>query len=150
MVICHNITVHDFRHSALEDLIDDVFIRDERMQRESAMYKILTDCFKDPFEDIESEYAEIDVEQIKQLSNDIDIDMEEEALEHKNNKDSVQEEKSYIPGIRKLPFNFPKRSCLSKSQQAMCLRVLLKLSTKDNILTDVQRAEMEAYMVNRY
>ncbi|XP_012231570.1 uncharacterized protein [Linepithema humile] len=132
-------------HPTLEDLIDDVFIRDERMQDESAMYKILTDCFKDPFEDIESEYAEVDVEQIKQLSDDIDIsvDMEEEKFK---NKDSVQEEKSYVPGIRKLPFNFPRRSCLSKPQQAMCLRVLLKLSTKEYMLTDVQRAEMEAYM----
>lgn len=130
--------------------MDNVFITDERMQRESLMYKVINDCVDDPLEDIESEYAEVNVDLIKQFCNDIDMDAIDERGETIKKKDFTQEEQNYIPGIRKLPFNFPKRSCLSKQEQAMCLRVLLKLSGKEPTLTDVQRSEMEAYMVSRH
>ncbi|KAL6264947.1 hypothetical protein P5V15_005043 [Pogonomyrmex californicus] len=132
----------------MEDLIDNVFINDERMENESAMYKILNDNFKDPFEGIECEYTEVNVELIKQYlcedNEDISTDIEEENCEPKNN---VQKHKSYVPGIRILPFYFPRRSWLDSDQQAMCLRVLLRLSSNTNKKLDKkEKMEFEHYM----
>lgn len=36
----------------VEDIIDDKFVSEERLQKESAMYKIMNGMFQDPFQDI--------------------------------------------------------------------------------------------------
>ncbi|XP_024869019.1 uncharacterized protein LOC112452837 [Temnothorax curvispinosus] len=140
-------------YPALEDMIDNVFIRDERMERESAMYRIMNDCFTDPFDDIKSDYADVDVELIKKylredgevLSSDTE-DKDEQEVEHGSNT-RVQKHKFYVPGIRKLPFYFPKRSRLNKEQQTMCLRVLLRLSSNERKgMNDEERKELQEYM----
>lgn len=163
-IIKYNLTViiQYCRNPALEDIIDDVFIRDERLERESAMYRIMRDDFTDPFEDIEQDYANVNMELIQKfLSEDplTDTEQEEEQKiddKKKNRKKKNvdidckqnQDKRPYLPGIRKLPFNFPKRSCLTKAQQIMCLRVLLKLSNnKQKELSKEEQLEMESYIV---
>lgn len=157
---------HYFRNPALEDIIDDVFITDERMERESAMYRIMRDDFKDPFKDIEQDYADVNIELIKKLlaEDSLTEDTEEEeeqkpGNQKKNNKkkkskikdsetDWKQEKRSYVPGIRKLQFNFPRRSCLTKPQHIMCLRVLSKLfSNEQKGLNKEEQLELESYIV---
>ncbi|XP_070158284.1 uncharacterized protein [Polyergus mexicanus] len=145
---------------ALEDIIDDVFIKDERLERESAMYRIMRDDFTDPFEDIEQDYANVNMELIQKfLSEDPLTDSEEEEEQKtddkkrnrkKKNVDTDykqnQEKRPYLPGIRKLPFNFPRRSCLTKAEQNMCLRVLLKFNNKRKELSKEEQSEMESYI----
>lgn len=140
---------HHYRHPALEDIVDNVFINDERMERESAMYRIMNNNFPNPLENIESEYADINVELIKKYlheDGEISTDTEDEDNSHKQ-----EQGRPYVPGIKKLPFNFPRRSHLTKAQQAMCLRVLLKLSNNEKKgMNEKERKELEEYMVNRY
>lgn len=136
-----------YRHPALEDIIDNVFIKDERMERESAMYRIMNGNFTNPFEDIESEYADVNVELIKKYlheDDEISSDTEDEGNSHKQ-----EHTRSYVPGIRKLGFHFPRQSHLNKAQQAMCLRVLLRLSNSEKKgMNEEERRELQEYMVN--
>jgi len=203
-------------------MIDNVFISDERLERESAMYRIMTDSFTDPFEDIENDYADVDIELIKkylredgeEVSSDIEDENQQEVKDGDNSCMEEQEtscvkeqetscmeeqetscvkeqetscmeeqkifcveeqetscveeqeiscveeqetscveeqEKSYVPGIRKLSFCFPRRSHLDKIQQAMCLRVLLRLSNNEKKKMNMkERKELNQYMVNRH
>lgn len=151
---------HHCRHPALEDIIDNVFIKDERMESESAMYRLMNDNFTNPFEDINNEYADVNVELIKKYlyedgevsttTEDEDSQVKEE-VKHGDNSSMQKQEKPYVPGIRKLPFYFPRRSHLDKAQQIMCLRVLLKLSSNEKTgMNETERKEFEEYMVNRY
>ncbi|XP_011708117.1 PREDICTED: little elongation complex subunit 2-like isoform X1 [Wasmannia auropunctata] len=141
-------------YPALEDLIDNVFIRDERMERESAMCRILTDTFTDPFENIESEYDDANVELMKKylLEDGVDLYKKEreeaqKAEEQKDENNSSVLERSYVPGIRRLSTYFPRRSHLDKAEQAMCLRVLLRLAdTEKKKLTDEEKKELQQYM----
>ncbi|EFN68808.1 NMDA receptor-regulated protein 2 [Camponotus floridanus] len=144
-------------------MIDDVFIEDERLERESAMHRIMRDEFRDPFEDIEQDYANVNMELIKKyLAEDPLTDTEEEEEQKTNDKkrnrkrklkniDSdckqTQEKNPYVPGIRKLPFNFPKRSCLTKIQHSMCLRALLKLyNNEQKGLSKEEQLDLESYI----
>lgn len=150
------------RHPPLEDLIDNVFIRDERMERESAMYKILTGNFTDPLEDIENEYANVDIELVKKYlredgevltdsEDDNQLEINQQEAKNEDNSRMQEQERSYVPGIRKLSFGFPRKSRLDKAQQAMCLRVLLRLSDNEKkSMSDEERKEFEQYMVNRH
>jgi hypothetical protein len=146
-------------------MIDTVFIDDERMKRESAMYRIMSDDFTNPFEGIEHEYAKVDIELIKHLGGDeLEKEVQEELkaknIEKKNDtakhiekqnypKDEEQKPRFYIPGIRKPPFKFPRGSDLNKIQQAMCLRVLLRFSNNENNteITNIEKTELQNYMV---
>lgn len=148
------------RHPALEDIIDNVFIKDERMERESAMYRLMNDCFTNPFGDIDNEYADVNVDLIKKYlheDGEVSTDTEDEDLQvkkevkHGDNSSMQKQEKPYVPGIKKLPFYFPRRSHLDKAQQTMCLRVLLRLSSYERKgMNETERKELEEYMVNRY
>lgn len=125
------------------------------------MYRIMRDDFTDPFEDIEQDYANVNMELIQKfLSEDPFTDSEEEEEQKTDDKKrnrkkkdididckQNQEKRPYLPGIRKLPFNFPKRSCLTKAEQNMCLRVLLKFSNKRKELSKEEQSEMESYIV---
>lgn len=120
------------------------------MERESAMYRIMNDEFTNPLADIESEYAEVDLELIQKYLREDNIsvpeDEDDQEVAHGSKK-----EKPYVPGIRKQPFYFPRRSRLDKSQQAMCLRVLLRLhSDNKKAMTEQERKELQEYMVNRH
>jgi len=205
-ILLLNVISHCCRHAPLEDMIDNVFISDERLERESAMYRIMTDSFTDPFEGIESDYADVDIELIKkylredgeEVSSDIEYENQQEVKDGDNSCMEDQEtscvkeqgiscveeqetscvkeqgifcveeqetscmeeqqtscveeqEKSYVPGIRKLSFCFPRRSRLDKIQQAMCLRVLLRLSNNEKKKMNIkERKELNQYMVNRH
>ncbi|EZA53909.1 hypothetical protein DMN91_009945 [Ooceraea biroi] len=166
----------------LEDMIDTVFVRDERMKRESAMYRIMTGNFTDPFEGIEEEYEKVDIELIKRLggvereeqvrrelgaeSSDKSSSSAENVIKEHPPKEDLPEkgpakktgnpskedplkdegQMPYIPGIRKLPFYFPRRSHLDKNQQAMCLRVLLRFSSNKKQITEAEKIELQKYM----
>ncbi|KAG5326460.1 ICE2 protein, partial [Acromyrmex heyeri] len=146
------------RYPPLEDLIDNVFIRDERMERESAMYKILTGNFTDPLEDIDNEYANVDLELVKKYlredgeiltdsEDDNQLEVNQQETKNEGNSRMQEQERSYVPGIRKLSFGFPRKSSLDKAQQAMCLRVLLRLSDNEKkSMSDEERKEFEQYM----
>ncbi|KYN40421.1 NMDA receptor-regulated protein 2 [Trachymyrmex septentrionalis] len=146
------------RHPLLEDLIDNVFIRDERMERESAMYKILTGNFTDPLEDIDNEYANVDLELVKKYlredgevltdsEDDNQLEVNQQEIKSESNSRMQEQERPYVPGIRKLSFGFPRKSSLNKAQQAMCLRVLLRLSNNEKkSMSDEERKEFEQYM----
>lgn len=151
---------HHCRHPALEDIIDNVFIKEERMERESAMYRLMNDNFINPFEDIDNEYADVNVELIKKYlheDGEVSSDTEDENLQvkeevkHGGNSSMQKQEKPYVPGIRKLPFYFPRRSHLDKAQQTICLQVLLRLCSNERKgMNETERKELEEYMVNRY
>lgn len=160
----------------MEDISDPVFIHSERLQNESAMHRILADDFTDPFKDIDNEYAQVDIDLIKRLGGEElekevlqelestksnedkdemnNEDKETEKMEEEINKTKeiparVRGEKYYIPGIRKLPFYFPRRSHLNNKQQATCLRVLLRFSGNENgMITEEEKTELQNYMVN--
>ncbi|XP_028050349.1 uncharacterized protein LOC105838508 [Monomorium pharaonis] len=128
---------------ALEDIIDEVFIRDERMERESVMYQIMHDNYKDPFEDIENDYDDVDIEQIKKYLREDDEnipDFEDKKLQKAKNGD----ERPYVPGIR-TSFRFPRQSYLNKAEQACCLRVILRLSNKESTSTTNGLKESREY-----
>lgn len=127
------------------------------MERESVMYKIMTDNFTNPFEGIESEYADVNLELIKKyLHEDGEVSTDTEDEDQQEDKDGdnshmQEKEKPYVPGIRSSSFYFPRRSRLDRAQQAMCLRVLLRLSNNEKKrMNNYERKEFEQYMVNRH
>jgi len=124
----------------------------------------MSDNFTNPFEGIEHEYAKVDIELIKHLGGDeleeeVQHELKAKNIERKNDaakhikeknylKNEEQKSRFYIPGIRKLPFKFPRRSNLNKIQQAMCLRVLLRFSNNEKIeITKIEKTELQNYMV---
>lgn len=136
------------RHPALEDMIDNVFVRDERMEHESAMYRIMCDSFKNPFEDILNDYADVNIKQIKKYLREDDEEVSPDSEDE--NSYMKNERRSYVPGIRKVPFNYPRVSRLNKAQQAICLNVLLRLSNNEKIINEKQRKEFQEYMVTKH
>lgn len=135
------------------------------MERESAMYKIMRDDFTDPFKDIEQDYANVDIELIKELLDedslsDTEKEEEEENINNQkknirktNNKkqndetDCKEERRPYVPGIRKSRYNFPRRSCLTKPQHTMCLRVFSTLLSSKQMLSKTEQLDLDSYLV---
>ncbi|KZC03783.1 NMDA receptor-regulated protein 2 [Dufourea novaeangliae] len=120
----------------LEDLIDNTFISEKRLEKESVMHRIITGNFIDPFKNIENDYKKIRTD----LMEDIEIDLNEQdkndnvvTIESNKEIETNETKKNmfYVPGIIKPIFKFPKKSNLSKEEQAMCLRVLLRFSESD-------------------
>lgn len=152
----------DFRLPAIEDMVEDVFIRGDRLERESVMYQILNGCFRDPLEDIDDEYEQIDLNRIRQLDPDLfrkenthKREMINIKCESNNDNQNLMEQKNkrsnYIPGLKKQSFHFPKKSCLNKIQQATCLRALLRLTSNEKkAMTIEERNDLERYYVNKY
>ncbi|XP_011139519.1 uncharacterized protein LOC105183237 isoform X2 [Harpegnathos saltator] len=157
---------------SLENLIDDVFITDERLEKDSAIYKIMNDNFTDPFNNIADDYKEINIEELKSLTKNINdleenkdededednikYEIKEECKEKQNTKKhqkSMKKEKimsnkkCYVPGMRKLPSQFVRNSSLNATQHAMCSRVLLRLSNYEVTPTLAEeKTELECYM----
>ncbi|XP_071855980.1 uncharacterized protein [Bombus fervidus] len=128
-------------NTALEDLIDSTFVNEERFEKESVMYRIMTGNFKDPFKDIEEDYKNVKINLMKNA----DPDLNKMEKEYKLNQ--TKKIKCYVPGIVKPMFKSLKKSKLSKEQQAMCLRVLLQFSKSNKPkLTQIERKELKAYM----
>lgn len=126
----------------MEDLIDNTFVNEGRLEKESVMYRIMTGNFKDPFKDIEEDYKNVKINLMKNA--DPDLNKMEKEYEPKRTKKI----KCYIPGIVKPMFKTLKKSKLNKEQQAMCLRVLLRFSKSDKPkLTQIERKELKVYMV---
>ncbi|XP_032680871.1 uncharacterized protein LOC116848663 [Odontomachus brunneus] len=151
----------------LENLIDDVFISDERIQRDSATYQIINGIFKDPFDNIEEDYTEVNTQLLKCFNenvSDLDKDEDEENFtikeqeeqheqntknlqKHQKKQEIVNNKKSYIPGIKKQPINFPRKSSLNCEQQATCTRALLRLLSNQIIsISAEEKTELEHYM----
>lgn len=128
----------------MEDLIDNTFISEERLEKESVIYKILTGNFKDPFKNIEEDYKAVEIDLMK----DADPDLNKIKKECDVKSKQVKRINHYVPGSFKPIFKFPKKSKLNKEQQAMCLRVLLRFSKSDKPkLTQTEREEVQKYMV---
>lgn len=132
------------------------------------MHRILADSFTDPFKDMEEDYAAVDIEKIKLLSGDIDIDDDEEEEEdeqtiediNKDKKDNTKQKndcvynrqkRTYIPGLKKQSSNYPRMSRLNETQHAVYLRALLRLlSSEKKPITKEEKQELEMYMVNSH
>ncbi|KAG7205175.1 hypothetical protein KM043_018266 [Ampulex compressa] len=136
----------------LEDILDDVFINEERLERESVMHRIITNNFVDPFKDINEDYKGVNIEFIKSQNTrkkknkkckDATVDVTGiTPVEHK-----ALERKPYVPGILKPSFKFPRTSKLDKSQQNICLRVLIRFSESDKPeIGEMERKELKCYM----
>ncbi|CAK9821491.1 Little elongation complex subunit 2 [Anthophora retusa] len=141
----------------LEDMIDSTFINGGRLERESVMHRIMTGNFTDPYQNIEEDYKDIKMDLMRDNECDITEEDKNENDEDDNddiskvNKEcqsrNVRKAKCYVPGIVKSIFKFPKISKLSKEQQAMCLRVLLRFSESDKPkLTQTEKEELKSYM----
>ncbi|CAD1469788.1 unnamed protein product, partial [Heterotrigona itama] len=135
-------------NAPLEDLIDNTFISEERLEKESVTYKILTGNFKDPFKNIEEDYKDVEIDLMKDVDPDLnEMEKECETNVFEKNVKQVKKINHYVPGSFKSIFKFPKKSKLNKEQQAMCLRVLLRFSKSDKPkLTQTEREELQKYM----
>lgn len=136
------------------------------------MYNLINGTLTDPFANIEDDCDEINLEALKQWYgkdiSDIEEDKNEsedeitqneknyaeEQLKHninkqpKNKQTTVNEKKSYIPGIRKLPLHFPRISKLNSRQHAMCICVLSRLMGPQSVsISAKEKAKLEQYMV---
>ncbi|XP_063992308.1 uncharacterized protein LOC135170433 [Diachasmimorpha longicaudata] len=118
---------------SLNDIIDDQFIDGERLERESAMYKILRGNFTDPFADVHEDFvdlvtkADIDANEHEKETKKIDID-EEKVKDDEKNVDETKRHAKYYPGIVRAKAKFPRWSSLTVEQHAACVRVLLQFS----------------------
>ncbi|XP_076289652.1 uncharacterized protein LOC143213566 isoform X2 [Lasioglossum baleicum] len=144
------------RHQPLDDIIDNTFIEEGRLERESAMCRMVTGNFTDPFKDIDEDYKEVKINLMGGIQMELDkTDKNDSAgsvkkkKEQQNNVQVKQKKKStsYVPGIMKPMFKFPRMSRLNIQQQALCLRVLLRFSESSKPkLTQIEREELKKYM----
>ncbi|XP_015604752.1 little elongation complex subunit 2 [Cephus cinctus] len=165
----------------LEDMLDNVFINEERMIAESVMYKIMRGGFTDPFAESEFEDetdTEISDDKINDVSKNIDTGTNtvsnnitlvvkkatkkrtkskkkaNDVQKRQQNAAALNEElqlknkkRKYVPGIVRCPIKFPRPSFLTKEQQALCLRVLLRFSGSEKPeVTQTNREELETYI----
>lgn len=135
-------------------MLDNTFINHERLGKESVMHKIMAGTFADPFKNIEDDYKDIKPHLMGDIESETDTgdngdDTETTKVGKGNESKKAKKMKSYVPGIVKPIFKFPKMSKLNKEQQAMCLRVLLRFSESDKPkITQTEREELQNYMVN--
>ena len=123
-------------------MIDNTFINEERLEKESVIYKILTGNFKDPFKNIEEDYKDVEIDLMK------DADPDSNEMKKECEVKQIKRINDYVPGSLKPIFKFPKKSKLNKEQQAMCLKVLLRFSKSDKPkLTQIEKEELQKYMV---
>ncbi|XP_043260877.1 uncharacterized protein LOC122402287 [Colletes gigas] len=124
----------------LEDMIDNTFMNAERFEKDSVMHKIMTGNYIDPFKNIEEEYKMINTDLMRDINKKVDGSIE--SIEIKKEKRADK----YVPPVKPM-FKFPRRSNLTKEQQAMCLRVLLRFSESDKPkITQTEREELQHYM----
>ncbi|XP_076379234.1 uncharacterized protein LOC143259720 [Megalopta genalis] len=134
----------------LEDIIDNTFIHDERLERESVTYRIMNGNFIDPYKDMEDDYEEIKIDLMEDVKEKIKVEDKSDGKMDKNKKVHLKEtkrSKNYVPGILKPLFGYPRSSRLNKEQQALCLKVLLRFSESNKPrLTQAERQELQKYM----
>ncbi|XP_078053397.1 uncharacterized protein LOC144478880 [Augochlora pura] len=135
----------------LEDIIDNTFIQEERLERDSVMCKIMNGNFSDPYKNIEDDYEEIKTDLMKDVK--LEIKVEDKVDDDETKKDKkvqlkeTKKSQSYVPGILKPLFGYPRPSKLNKEQQALCLRVLLRFSESNKPkITQAERQELQKYM----
>ncbi|XP_017789945.1 PREDICTED: uncharacterized protein LOC108572256, partial [Habropoda laboriosa] len=125
-------------------------INEERFEKESVMHRIMSGNFTDPFQNIEEDYKDIKMDLMK--ANDFNLNEEDKDDDKINTVDKEcqskqTKKKCYVPGIVKPIFKFPNQSKLTREQQAMCLRVLLRFSESDKPkLTQKEKEELKNYM----
>ncbi|XP_012260230.2 little elongation complex subunit 2-like isoform X2 [Athalia rosae] len=125
-------------HPPIEDMIDNVFVNEQRMKDESVIYKILNGAFTNPLAELESD----DGEEVEENSKSGSLDPKKLS----DNQPNTPMKKPWVPGVVKAPFLFPRTSNLSKNQQAICLRVLLLFSGHEKPEMNQQsRNELELY-----
>lgn len=141
------------------------------MEKDSAIYKIINGIFTDPFDNIEEDCDKINIQLLKQfgvngLEEDEDESKDENKYEIKKRIDEQFEQNTkkrqefkekqeiiykkdvpYIPGMRKLPSLFPRKSSLDFNQHAMCVRALSRLFSHQVLISAEEKAELEHYMV---
>ncbi|XP_076391673.1 uncharacterized protein LOC100874657 isoform X5 [Megachile rotundata] len=136
----------------LEDMLDNVFINEARLEKESVMYRIMNGNFTDPFKNADEDYKNVKINFIKNIDpelNEENKDNEIATSETKKENQSKQKKnvRCYVPGIVKPIFKFPKKSKLNTVQHAMCLRVLLRFSeTGKPKLTQTEKEELHNYL----
>ncbi|XP_046473537.1 little elongation complex subunit 2 isoform X1 [Neodiprion pinetum] len=130
----------------LEDMIDDVFIHEERLKNESAMYRIMQGVFTDPFTDFESDDDD-DRDKDDGSSSDNDSDGVRVAGKESKRPPLTVKKWEWVPGLEKPPFQFPRLSVLTKEEHAICLKVLKQFSGSEKPQMNQQnRSELEQYM----
>lgn len=75
------------------------------MKTESAMYKILIGNFKDPFKDIEDDYAKVDLNLIKEFGGDLSLSDEDDSI-----NEEKQDEQDTKSSGKKQTKNIPKKN----------------------------------------
>ncbi|XP_011298787.1 uncharacterized protein [Fopius arisanus] len=134
---------------SINDIIDNEFVDGERLERESAMYRILRGTFTDPFIDAYEDFKG----SITQVDIDANEKQKQAIIEEKNKiKETTVEEgeagkhAKYYPGIRKTKAKFPRFSSLSADQHSACLRVLLQFSAPGKPdISKINREDLEMY-----
>lgn len=141
------------RNPPLEDILNNTFIDEERLEKESVMHRIMTGNFNDPFKNMEDDYKNVKTDLMKDMHSDMDEENKDDNTKTTEEGKKIQpnqEDRSYVPGIVRVLFQFPRMSKLNKEQQAMCLRVLLRFSESNKPkITQAEREELQTYMVNK-
>ncbi|XP_076244397.1 uncharacterized protein LOC143185335 [Calliopsis andreniformis] len=136
----------------LDDIVDESFVNEVRLEKESVMHRIMTGNFTDPFKSIEDDYKTVKIDLIGHIESEVDEETEDnntKVAEVGKNIQPKQKQmnKSYVPGIVKAIYKFPRKSNLTKEQQATCLKVLLRFSESDKPkITQTEREELQTYV----
>lgn len=136
---------------SINDILDNEFINEERLVQESVMYRILRGTFTNPFDNMEDEYRAVDAETIMseqniKTGNKINL-TKNTSSSNVSEQETKDKKPNYVPGIIKPPYQFPRMSDLSKKEQAICLRILLKFSGSEKPdLTDEDRGDLQTYL----
>ncbi|XP_015118820.1 uncharacterized protein LOC107042333 [Diachasma alloeum] len=138
---------------SINDIIDDEFINGERLERESAMYKILRGNFTDPFADIHEDFLDLvskaDIDANEQEKERKKLVINEESPKEESEKNIVEEVKKhakYYPGISRAKAKFPRWSSLTEKQHAACVRVLLQFSAPGKPdISKINREDLDTY-----
>lgn len=83
-------------HTPTENIVDNKFIENGSLERNSSAYKILSGNFIDPFKDLDEEYANVDKELIEHLVKDDPLDNNEINQETGNNYNKNTKKKNCI------------------------------------------------------
>nr|XP_050853419.1 little elongation complex subunit 2-like isoform X1 [Vespula vulgaris] len=115
---------------SLNDILDDVFINEERLTRESVMYRLLHGNFVNPFDNMDEDYEAVKIDMISEDPNSQEENKNNVMVNDISQKE-LKEKKIYVPGLVKRPCKFPKMSELNIEEQHACLRTLLTFSTSE-------------------
>lgn len=128
--------------------MDDVFINEERLTRDSVMYRLLHGNFVNPFDNMDEDYKAVKMDMITEDQNSQEKNKNNATV----NNDSQQEfkgKKMYVPGLVKRPCKFPKMSELNIEEQQACLRTLLTFSASEKPnLTVKDKKDLAIYFVS--